>query len=104
MNTHRSSKPQFKEGDLIQVKPGPAEQHCRTPTYLRGAQGRVLEVVGRYKNPSELAFHRPGLPTLWLYRVVFEQGQIWQTYQGPSRDTVVADLYEHWLLPTEETH
>ena len=103
MNNNNEPPARFKEGDLISVKPGPAEQHCRTPTYLRGAQGCIMEVVGCYKNPSELAFHRSGLPTIWLYRVLFNQDQIWSEYTGSTRDVVVADLYEHWLLPAEET-
>lgn len=104
MSEHDPHRPRFKGGDLISVQIGPVEQHCRTPTYLRGAQGRVMEVVGRYKNPSELAFHRPGLPMLWLYRVIFEQNQIWPKYDGSDRDAVVADLYEHWLSPAKETN
>lgn len=104
MNADDTTDPRFKEGDLIAVKTGPVEQHCRTPTYLRGAHGRIVEVVGQYKNPSELAFHRSGLPALWLYRVIFEQNQIWPKYCGSNRDAVVADLYEHWLLPVKEKH
>lgn len=94
--------PSFHVGDNVMVKAGPPEAHCRTPTYLRGARGKVVELVGRYHNPSLLAFHKPGLPKLWLYRVRFEQTGIWHHYQGSPRDTVVADLYEHWLMPARE--
>lgn len=96
------ASPTFKVGDLATVKSGEPEPHCRTPVYLRGKRGTIVEVVGQYHNPSLLAFHKPGLPKLWLYRVRFHQNGIWQNYAGSSRDSVVADLYEHWLSPAEE--
>lgn len=92
----------FQVGDVVIVRSGPPETHCRTPTYLRGARGRIVERVGRYPNPSLLAFHKPGLPKIWLYRVCFDQSKLWSQYQGSSRDSVIADLYEHWLIPAEE--
>jgi nitrile hydratase subunit beta len=94
--------PIFSVDDWVNVKLGPPEEHCRTPVYLRGKRGRIVEIVGRYHNPSLLAFHKPGLPKLWLYRVRFQQDGIWNEYDGSNRDTVVADLYEHWLVPAEE--
>lgn len=88
----------FEVGQSVLIKTGPAEDHCRTPSYLRGRRGRIIEVVGFYKNPSLLAFHKPGLPKLWLYRVKFDQPDIWGSYAGNPRDSVVADIYEHWLI------
>ena len=94
--------PVFQVGDSVTVKAGPADDHCRTPTYLRGARGQVVSLVGRYHNPSMLALHKPGLPKIWLYRVRFVQTDLWKNYPGASGDTVVADLYEHWLIPAQE--
>ena len=95
-------QPSFKIGDRVDVKLGPPEDHCRTPTYLRGTSGEVVELIGRYHNPSLLAFHKPGLPKAWLYRVRFKQKNIWDQYKGSERDCVIADLYEHWLTPSKE--
>lgn len=95
-------EPSFKVGDRVDVKEGPPEKHCRTPTYLRGTSGEVVELIGRYHNPSLLAFHKPGLPKAWLYRVRFKQTSIWDRYKGSESDSVVADLYEHWLTPSKE--
>ena len=95
-------KPSFKAGDRVVVKLGPPEAHCRTPSYLRGTSGEVVELVGHYHNPSLLAFHKPGLPKVWLYRVRFKQTSIWDQYKGSERDCVMADLYEHWLTPSKE--
>ena len=87
----------FSVGQNVVVRTGPAEDHCRTPSYLRGRAGQIVEVVGLYRNPSQLAFHKPGLPKIWLYRVRFEQPGIWDAYAGSRLDSVIADIYEHWL-------
>jgi nitrile hydratase subunit beta len=94
--------PRFGVGDKVVVKNGPPETHCRTPYYLRGVNGQIIELIGRYQNPSLLALHKPGLPKLWLYRVRFDQYKIWEQYNGANSDSVVADLYEHWLVPVKE--
>lgn len=90
-------EPQLSAGLRVRVLERQPEPHCRTPFYLRGAVGLVTEVVGRYHDPSMLAYHKPGLPMRWLYRVQFRQSDIWTDYSGAANDTVVADLYEHWL-------
>ena len=99
---HVIASPSFNVGDCVTVKSGHPESHCRTPVYLRGKRGTIVEVVGRYHNPSLLALHKPGLPKLWLYRVRFLQSGVWEDYDGSSRDTVIADIYEHWLSSDEE--
>lgn len=86
----------------VLVKLGPPEAHCRTPHYLRGKRGTVVAEVGSYRNPSLLAYHKPGLPVLRLYRVRFEQRNLWPD-RPETRDTVFADLYETWLEPADAT-
>lgn len=90
----------FAPGDAVRVRPGPPEAHCRTPFYLRGRPGVVAEIAGVYRDPSKLAFHKPGLPEIPLYRVHFRHSDLWQAAPGPDR--IVADLYEHWLEPLAE--
>jgi hypothetical protein len=84
----------------VVVKQGPPESHCRTPFYLRGKTGSIEAEVGDYRNPSLLAYYKPGLPKLRLFRVRFEQQNLWPEY-GPSSDAVFADLYETWLSPVD---
>lgn len=85
----------FAPGDRVTIRKGPPEAHCRVPDYLRGRHGEVAEIVGLYRNPSLMAFHKPGLPMLPLYRIRFQQSDLWDTPSGP--DTLMADIYEHWL-------
>jgi nitrile hydratase len=34
-----------------------------------------------------------------LYRVRFKQKDVWPDYTGGPNDTVVADIFEHWIDP-----
>ena len=90
----------LQPGTRVRVADRPAIGHCRTPFYLRGRHGVVVEFAGRYRNPEQLAYHRPGLPTLPLYRVSFSH----RGFDGrDTADEVVADIYAHWLEPEEAT-
>ena len=87
----------FAPGETVRVAERPALGHCRTPWYLRGKTGVV--VGGTFRNPEQLAYHKPGLPAQVLYKVQFKQGDIWGRYVGPADDNLEADIYEHWLEP-----
>lgn len=87
----------FATGQAVKVREAWPPGHIRTPAYIRGRSGAVVAVLGRYPNPEELAFHRPGLPAPMLYRVRFRQHELWPDYAGPARDTVDVEIYEHWL-------
>jgi len=89
-------------GDRVQVRAAFPPGHVRTPHYLRGKHGEILSIAGRFANPEELAYGRDGKPARALYRVRFDQAVLWPDYQGQARDTVVADIFEHWLEPAEE--
>jgi len=87
----------FAPGERVQVVRRRVRGHCRTPWYLRGRRGVVTAVLGRYRNPEKLAYHRPGLPRVPLYRVRFEQPRVWPGYPGEPGDVIEADIFEHWL-------
>jgi len=96
--------PAFGPGQAVTVLDREAAGHVRTPRYLRGRTGRIMEVAGAYPDPERLAQGELGLPYRMLYRVVFRAAEIWPDYRGPAEDELVADLYEHWLEPRGETH
>lgn len=93
--------PRFRPGDAVRVREATPPGHVRTPYFIRGKRGEVLEIAGAFPNPEELAYGRPGTPGRALYRVKFAQSEIWNDYRGPARDTAVVDIYEHWLEPAE---
>ena len=91
----------FADGARVRVKALLPPGHCRTPYYARGRQGVVLGVADHQPNPEDLAYGRAGLPAQPVYRVRFAQAELWPDYGGPSRDSVVVDLFEPWLEPDD---
>lgn len=98
--------PRFAPGASVRVRDdwpesGPARVHIRTPHYLRGRTGVVERQLGAFANPEALAFGKPGLPPQPLYQVCFDQPGLWTDRRTRAGDTLVADIYEHWLEPAE---
>jgi nitrile hydratase len=86
----------------VRVRAADPPGHVRTPHYTRGRCGTVESNAGAFGNPEELAYGRSGEPPVALYRVRFEQAALWPDYEGAARDTLVADIYEHWLEPAAD--
>ena len=90
--------PALARGARVRIKSIFPPGHVRTPFFLRGREGVVLERLGEFHDPETLAYgRRTGLRT--LYRVRFQQTSLWDDYTGPAGDTLVADIYDHWLEP-----
>ena len=89
-------KPEFSDGETVRVREDYPIGHFRTPVYLRGKTGRVTKKLGAFANPELLAYALQG-PKKTLYQVHFRQAELWPDYAGPAHDTLVVDLYEHWL-------
>ena len=88
---------QFRVGDRVRVKSGCPPWHFRTPRYIQNHTGRVVSICGIFRNPESLAHGGDGLPAQPLYRVEFDQSEVWEKYSGPSQDKVLVDIYQHWL-------
>ena len=87
----------FQTGDRVAVRDDYPIGHIRTPVYIRGKTGVVTRCLGAFKNPERLAIGKDGLPKKILYEVQFRQTDIWPDYAGPANDSLLIDLYEHWL-------
>lgn len=87
----------FRPGDQVRVRKAHPPGHVRTPFYIRGRGGVVESIAGDFADPEELAYGRGGLPKRTLYRVRFHQTELWPDYQGSPSDSLIADVYEHWL-------
>lgn len=90
--------PRFRVGDVVRVDARAALGHCRTPFFLRGKTGVIVGIQGAFHDPEKLAYHKPGLPRMVLYKVRFKQPEIWPNYPGRPHDQLEADIYEHWLI------
>ena len=87
----------FSPGAEVRVRAAFPPGHVRTPYFLRGKNGVIESLAGEFPNPEELAYGRTGMPRLALYRVVFRQPDLWPAYAGAATDTVIADIFDHWL-------
>lgn len=89
----------FKPGDRVKVRNAHPPGHIRTPFYCRGHVGVVERLCGAFPNPEELAYNRPGLPAVPLYRVRFASRDLWPDYAENPADVVEIEIFQHWLEP-----
>jgi nitrile hydratase subunit beta len=102
MPTATTTRANFRIGEKVRVDARPVQGHCRTPLYLRGKTGVIVDVLGSYKNPERLAYRSPGYPATVLYKVRFQQTSLWPAYPGSATDTLDADIFEHWLFAAKK--
>jgi nitrile hydratase len=95
------TRPRFKPGDRVRIDDRATLGHCRVPFFTRGHIATVIEILGVYRDPERLAYHKPGLPRLPLYKVRLKQRDLWPAYAGAKSDTLEFDVYENWLLPAK---
>ena len=96
----RRVEPRLQVGDIVRVALAFPPGHIRTPLFVRGKTGVIIQDFGAFPNPERLAYGMHGEPALELYMVKFTMDEVWGgkgTY-GP-KDSVTADIYEHWLQP-----
>jgi nitrile hydratase beta subunit-like protein len=89
----------FRPGDTVCVLDLGKSGHVRTPFYVRGKTGEVVELCGYYLNPEDLAVGNTAGPAIPLYRVNFRQTTLWRNYAGSPLDTLCIEIYDHWLAP-----
>jgi len=95
-------EPAFKPGMMVRVRDIPVKGHMRTPAYVRGRLGWIEGLQGTFPNPERRAYGADGLPPVPLYLVRFRQSDLWPGYDGS--DSLVLDIFEHWLERAEKTH
>jgi len=91
----------YRPGDRVRILSSKKPGHVRTPGYLKGKSGWIEAMIGPFPSPEDLAYGLSGLPERTLYKVGFKQADLWEDYQGPAEDILYADVYEHWLQPSE---
>jgi len=91
------STAKFAAGQPVRVRAAFPLGHIRTPYYTRGCVGTIESLAGLDPNPEHLAYGRHDQPPVPLYRVRFQQSALWPAYRGNPQDTVVVDIFEHWL-------
>jgi nitrile hydratase len=87
----------FRAGDKVRVLDLGKTGHLRTPFYVRGKIGEIVELCGHYLNPEDLAVGNTAGPVVPLYRISFRQASLWPDYAGSHLDTLYIEIYDHWL-------
>lgn len=98
----RETKPSFTLGTHVRIVDLKKSGHVRTPIYVREKTGTIEQVCGVFDSPEERAYGRIGATPIPLYRVRLRQCDLWSDYDGPAHDTLVLEIYEHWLRPAVE--
>ena len=93
------AEPRFRSGDAVRVRASWPPGHVRTPYYTRGRRGVVERVCGSFRNPEELAYNRPVVSRVPLYRVRFAARELWPDYAERAEDVVEVEIFQHWLEP-----
>jgi nitrile hydratase subunit beta len=94
---------QFAPGDHVLVRDDEPAYHHRTPWYVKGKVGQIDFVYEPWPNPEEMAYGKKDGPNIPVYRVEFDQRDLWNGYRGPKSDRLVVDIFEHWLAPVERS-
>ena len=92
----------FQPGEPVRIREDDPPIHHRTPWYIKGKVGRVDVVYDEWPNPEHMAYGRWNEPNIKVYRVEFDQVDLWDDYPGPSKDRLIIDVFENWLEPVEE--
>ncbi|RTL72900.1 MAG: nitrile hydratase subunit beta [Hyphomicrobiales bacterium] len=93
----------FKVGDRVTVLELNKAGHIRTPFYVRHKTGVVVQDCGLFLNPEDLAVGITSGPVVKLYRVQFQQRDLWPDYKGAPQDTLCIEIYDHWLEAARTT-
>jgi nitrile hydratase len=91
----------FQVGDRVEVLDLKLEGHIRTPSYIRGKAGTVIQFCGFFLNPEDLSVGNTSGPVYPLYRVSFAMNSLWPGYERSEDDELCIEIYDHWLNPPE---
>jgi nitrile hydratase len=93
----------FSVGERVTVldlrKPG----HVRTPDYILGHTGVVVQFCGCFLNPEDLSLGNTSGPVVPLYRVQFLMSELWPEPQHHPNDTLCIEISGHWLKAAGDT-
>lgn len=95
--------PRYAVGDWVRIRPDAKPGHIRTPVYLLGKQGRIVNNQGNFPDPEGLAHFQETVLTLPLYLVEFAMTDVWGT-ACPARsknDKLRVEIYEPWLMESD---
>jgi len=97
MSERTQIRARFDIGDQVSVLELEKLDHVRTPYYIRGKTGKVVEFCGYFLNPENLAVGLTNGPVCPLYRIRFVLKDLWPEYARADNDELFIEVYDHWL-------
>ena len=94
------SEPKFVAGQSVRIADRTPPVHHRVPGYAKGRTGVIERVCGLHGEPEKF-IRGDGQPPQRIYRVRIPQRSLWQDYEGPERDRLEIEIFEHWLESAE---
>ncbi len=92
-----ATPPKFRAGDAVRAKNMHPHCHTRTPRYVRGKPGKVLEVHEAYRLPDANSQGNPDVIE-HCYTVQFTARDIWGE-DAPAKDSVLLTMFDSYLEP-----
>ncbi len=90
-------QPRFAMGARVRVRNDHPFGHTRCPRYVRGRQGEIVRIDGRFALP-DVAAHSPQRCEQFQYSVRFAAAELWGAGAG-SGESIHVDLWESYLEP-----
>lgn len=87
----------FRTGDRVIVRELPAMYYTRTPEYVRGARGEIVEPSYESPAPEDESWGIEDVKPEWFYIVRFKQSELWSNYPAGNNDTLQTEIPERWL-------
>jgi nitrile hydratase len=87
----------FAVGDAVRISDRTPVGHYRTPMYVRGKTGRIERVLDTFIDPEQEGYGKNAGDKIRLYRVRFQQRDLWPNYAGGASDVLEIEMYEPWL-------
>jgi nitrile hydratase len=76
--------------------------HVRTPDYIVGCTGKIVQFCGMFLNPEDLSVGITQGPVVALYRIKFAMSAVWKEPPRHPDDALCIEIYDHWLIKAEE--
>jgi nitrile hydratase beta subunit len=89
----------FAVGESVRVSSTVPVNHTRKPGYVRGAVGEITASWGAFAFPDTSALQQGECPD-YVYTVRFNSEDLYGAGIGDPTATVLVDLWESYLLPT----
>jgi hypothetical protein len=94
--------PRFAVGDRVRVVNLAKTGHVRTPDYIIGCNGEIIQFCGLFLHPEDLSVGITQGPVVALYRVKFAMSEVWKDSQRHPADVLCIEIYDNWLSEAEE--